>query len=93
VIRQEADLHGILLPGGVRAGRNVPQAQSDLLGHLGAASQRETARHWQRTPVLQCNSGGAPNANTLATRLLADFCVDFGGGEAVEDAGMRAAEE
>jgi 5-methylcytosine-specific restriction protein A len=31
VIRQEADSAAICLPGGVGAGRSVPQAQSDLL--------------------------------------------------------------
>ena len=42
-IRQKADLQGIWLPGGVRVGRSVPQSQSDLLGHLGAASQDRKA--------------------------------------------------
>jgi hypothetical protein len=36
-------------------------------------------RHWQRTPLLQCNRGRAPS--TLAT-CSADRCVDFGGEEA-----------
>ena len=62
---------------GVRAGRSIPQAQSDLLGHLGAASQaRDRAAIGKG--YLCCNATGAraPNA---AARFPADRYVDLGG--------------
>jgi hypothetical protein len=48
--------------GAVQVGWSIPQAQSDILGYLGAASQGlERAVIGKRTPVLHCNTGCPQN--------------------------------
>ena len=72
VTHRDADSAGIWLPGGVGAGRSIPQVQGDLLGHLGPASwARDRAVIGKGHLCCDATEARAPNAPAACFLLIA----------------------